>query len=287
VRDFPQRIAFVGTGRLARALAGALSGSSVAVTLVSRRSVAGFDPIAAGIGGVVLCVPDRALSEVARRLAKAPSGWRGIAALHAAGAYGPSVLAPLARAGASTGVLHPLAALGAGSAAALQGAYARIEGAPRARALARALAARVGLSPLRGEHLASPRGRAAYHAAASLAANDVLALLDAAHAALRRAGVAGATARRALSALARGVVDQFDRFGPGGALTGPAARGDAPTLTRQLAVLDALDPDAAHAHRALSRRLAKMSARVGGIDTKTAREVATVLARGRRRRRTV
>jgi saccharopine dehydrogenase-like NADP-dependent oxidoreductase len=150
-------VALVGAGGLAQALARALARSGgVSLTVASRRpaeaarAVRGLGgaravpTIAEAIAGaeiVILAVPDRAIASVARACARKRSSWHGVVVLHAAG------------------VLHPLAVLGAGGFAAIDGAFARIEGTPAARAAARRLCSLAGLTPLRGAGLSSPAGR--------------------------------------------------------------------------------------------------------------------------------
>lgn len=294
-------VVIVGAGGLAQVLASAWARSKrVSVTIAARRPAAAvsaarrlggvrsapsIEAAVARAGTVLFAVPDRAIGPLAASLARSRGSWRGTVALHAAGAYGPELLRPLAQRGAATGVLHPLAVARPG--AALAGSFARIEGAPGARSRATLLAALAGLVPLRGSRLGTPAGRRAYHAAASLASNDVIALLASAHAALVGQGVSGRAALAALVALAGGALAQAERTGIAGALTGPAVRGDARTLAAQIRALRASDPAAAAAHRALSARLIELARASGRIPPREARSLRSALSNGRRRRGTV
>jgi predicted short-subunit dehydrogenase-like oxidoreductase (DUF2520 family) len=258
-------VTIVGAGRLGTAMARALRrarGVSVAI---------GSDPDVAGARVVLLAVPDRAIAAVARALARKRPSWRGVVALHAAGMHGVAPLAPLARRGAATGVLHPLAVLGTGRSATLRGASARIEGAPAARKAALSLCRLAGMIPLRAGRIGRPAARARYHAAASLAANDVVALIAAAVALLVRDGVPEREARAALTALAAGAVAQARETGIASALTGPVVRNDVATLEAHFAALDAADPAAAAAHRALSRKLIGLAVAAGRLTRSQAR----------------
>ena len=296
-------VLIVGAGGLARAAARAWGRSgTIDVTVAARRpaaaaaiargargvrAVASIEEAARDAGIVLLAVPDGAIASVARALAAARTSWRGVVVLHAAGAQGPGLLRALAARGAATGVLHPLAALGKAGDTVLEGSAARIEGAAAAVRAAKRLAAAAGLRPLRARSLASAEGRLAYHAAASLASNDVVALLASAERLLISRGVPAPRARAALATLAAGAVAQVRRFGPLGAMTGPAVRGDGPTLRSHLALLDAADPEAGAAHRALSLRLARLAGEAGRLDAAAVRTLRRDLARGRTRRRTV
>jgi len=255
-------IAILGAGALAQAVAPKLAPAVVwsrdprqARALAKRRRGLGSSRgLAAAVSKaevVWLAVPDAAIRPLALRLARLRRAWTGTVVLHAAGALGPDPLAPLAARGASVGVLHPLAVLGTRGAT-LRGAAARIEGDKAARAAARRIARRLHLRPLPASKALD---RAAYHAAASLASNDVVALLLSARALLVRAGIPEASASRAIVTLAAGALGVARRHGIEGALSGPAFRGDRTTVAAHLRVLAKSDPDAAAAHRALARKL--------------------------------
>jgi len=295
-------VAILGAGRLARAISEGLAASGrFTVRVAARRPASAsrlargvpgvratrkFDEAVAGAGIVLVAVADRSITPLAKALVGLRGSWRGVVALHGAGAYGPELLAALAAAGASTGVCHPLAVLGSAGDGALRGRYARIEGSPRARAAALRLCAACGLIPMRGLS-ATPAARRRYHAAASLASNDVAALVGAAQALLVKDGARPREALAALTGLAAGAVAAIAAKGFSGGLTGPIARNDAATVERQLQALAAADPLASAAHRALSLRLVALARGAGLLDRAAARDLSRRLARGSRGARTV
>ena len=210
-------IAVIGAGRLGPALTAALraAGLSVAGPL-------GRDPELAGATLVLLCVPDGEIAAAAQKLEPGPLVG------HCSGATTLEPLAPHEALG-----LHPLMTVPAGSPPdVFRGAAAAVDGStPRALAAAEALAAAVGMRPMR----VAPEDRAAYHAAASIASNFLVTLEAAAE---RLAATAGVD-RAALAPLVRAAVDTWAELGPERALTGPIARGDEGTVARQReAVLD-------------------------------------------------
>src|SRR5690606_647954 len=85
--------------------------------------------------------------------------------------------------------------------------------------------------------------RAAYHAAASLASNLVLTVLDAAERVAESAGVSVAEARSLLAPLVRQTVANWEGAGARAALTGPIVRGDEQTFGRQRAALADTRPE--------------------------------------------
>jgi predicted short-subunit dehydrogenase-like oxidoreductase (DUF2520 family) len=291
------KTAVIGSGRLARALLPLLAESGyriVAVAARSKRSAARAIPAGsralptadaaeavAGADLVLLAVPDREIAGVARLLAKSgDSRWRSRTVLHHAGALGPEPLRPLARQGAAVGVLHPFQVCADPGVArqALPGSAARIEGDARAVRVADRLARDLGLLPYRPARSFGPRERAAYHAAASLLSNDLVALLDLATTLLERQGMGRTKALRALLALARGTLAHAEQGGLDLALTGPVSRGDAATVAAQLRSLRAIGSDAAELHRLLGRRLLERSIATKRLTRAEAKALRTLLS---------
>jgi predicted short-subunit dehydrogenase-like oxidoreductase (DUF2520 family) len=274
--------AFIGSGRLTRALLPPLvaAGWPVVAVAARRRSrglaargkhrdirVTTVKAVAARLARVVLlAVPDAAIEATAQELASVEGlDWHDRTVLHHAGSLGLEPLHSLALAGAAVGVLHPLQALGSPSLAGtlLRGSRARIEGDRRARRVAAAVARDLGLVPLKLGTRMSAEHRTAYHVAASLLSNDLVALLSLGVDLLDQAGLDRAEAVRALAALARGTLEQASVDGLGGPLTGPVARGDSGTLEAHLDCLSRRSRDDAEIHRLLSLRMLELLAREG------------------------
>ena len=86
-------------------------------------------------------------------------------------------------------------------------------------------------------------GRAAYHAAASIASNFLVTLEAAAERVAGSAGLAPGEARALLAPLVRATVENWAARGPEAALTGPVARGDEATVDRQRDAVAAAAPE--------------------------------------------
>ena len=93
--------------------------------------------------------------------------------------------------------------------------------------------------------------RPLYHAAAVFASNYLIVTGAIAEELFRRAGVPDPLA--AMLPLQRASLDNVERLGAGAALTGPAVRGDAGTIERNLEALRASAPDAVGAYVELCR----------------------------------
>lgn len=265
------RHAVIGYGRLARALVPALQAVGQQVVVGRRRPVGGeLGQVEAARAGdwVWLTVPD---DQIAATAAGLP--WRpGQLALHCSGATPLSALSPaLAAAG-----FHPLKLL-AGDAG-LAGTHVGIEAdaihGPALEALAHAL----GLVPLALPSPMSAQARAAYHAAANLAASGVLAVLAEAQALWSAAGLAPADALPALAPLTRGALDTALARGLPGAVSGPIARGDAGVLARHLDALAVAGLDA-DLLRAIGRRQLALAEQAGRLDVAQVTALRALLAK--------
>lgn len=175
---------------------------------------------AAGADLVVIATPDAAVAPTAEAIA--PSASTVVA--HLSGSLGLDVLAPHPRRAG----LHPLVPLPdpeTGAARLASGASFAVAGDPLVRSVVLALGGRVVA--------VDDSSRGAYHAAATIAANHVVALLGQVERVAAQAGLP----LGAFSGLVRAAVDDTMALGPGLALTGPAARGDWETIARHRAFL--------------------------------------------------
>jgi predicted short-subunit dehydrogenase-like oxidoreductase (DUF2520 family) len=213
------QVGVVGAGRLGGALARALREAGVAVEGPAARG-----EVPRGCDAIVLCVPDAEIPAAAAAVA-------GAAPLvgHTSGATPLSAVQP-ARAAAFG--LHPLQTFApeASGLDAFAGAGCAIAGSTdEALAFAADLAGALGMTAFEIDD----EGRAAYHAAASVASNFLVTLQAAAERIAAGAGLEPDQARQLLAPLLRRTVDNVAELGPGRALTGPVARGDEATVEAQ------------------------------------------------------
>jgi predicted short-subunit dehydrogenase-like oxidoreductase (DUF2520 family) len=204
------RVAIVGDGRLGTAFARALI---VDGTLsVAGPFGRGAEPPSCDV--VLLCVPDGEIADVAAAIA--PGALVG----HCSGATGLEPLHPH-----EAFSLHPLMTV-TEAGADFSGATAAIDAtSPRAFAAAEELARALQMRTIRVE----AEDRPAYHTAASMASNFLVTL----EAAAEQIGAGAGLEREMLVPLVRATVDNWATLGGRRALTGPIARGDEITVTRQ------------------------------------------------------
>jgi predicted short-subunit dehydrogenase-like oxidoreductase (DUF2520 family) len=219
----------IGPGRAGRSLSSALAVAGWTVLPILGRDD-DVSAAAAGVDALVIATPDDVIASVAAAVQPCPDA----VLLHLSGSLGLDVLAPHPRRGA----LHPLVALpdpGTGACRLVSGVTFAVAGEPIARSMVAALGGRAVEVP--------DEARVAYHAAACVAANHLVALLGQVERIARSAGLP----LDVFLPLARAAIDDVARVGPQLALTGPAARGDWQTLARHL---DALSPEERAAYRA-------------------------------------
>lgn len=244
----PRHVRIVGPGRAGTALALALTNAGWGVGPMLGRGDDLADA-AAGVDLLVLATPDGEI----RPVAKAVRPVETTVVAHLSGALGLDVLAPHRRRAA----IHPLVALPTPELGAkrLVGGWFAVAGDQRARDVVRALGGR--------SFEVADADRAAYHAAAVIASNHLVALLGQVERLAAEVGVP----MEAYLDLAADTLANVVELGAAEALTGPAARGDEATIRRHLRALPA---DERRAYRGMvdaARRLAARGAGAGeGIE---------------------
>lgn len=241
-------LAVVGAGRMGGAVSRAASAAGLDARLAGREDAL---DAARSSEAVLLCVPDSAIGAACSALAAAVPPLRFVG--HSSGALGLEALSPALEAGAHTFTMHPLQTVPDGDAD-LTGAACAVSGSSlEALELATDLATRLGMAPFE-----LPEGaRAAYHAAASIASNLLVALEESAAELLGRAGVENG--REILAPLVLRTAANWAERGPR-ALTGPIARGDEATVELHMGALGEIHPELLDAYRALAERARALTA---------------------------
>jgi len=221
---------------------------------------------------LVLAVRDDAITPLADSLAKARAIAERHVVLHLSGVQGQEALGPLVTSRAALGSIHPLQTIVEPelAPARLKGAWAAVEGMPRAEEAGEQLARAVGMRPFRIATKAKP----IYHAGAVFASNYLVVVEAVAQRLLRHAGLSDADAWAALRPLVEGTIENLSRHEPREALTGPVVRGDTATIDRHLR---SLAIDDAKLYRTLGRAALEL-AQKQGMDERSAEKVAEALA---------
>ena len=278
-------VGLIGPGRAGVGFALALLQAGYTVRLHGRRKKTVPAPLTLTVGDgdapppwiaeagvVILAVRDDGIRPLAAALAATRAITPDHVVLHLSGVQGQEALGPLVTSRAALGSLHPLQTIvePERAAARLKGAWAAVEGMPRAVAAAERLARDLGMRPFR----IATKAKAIYHAGAVFASNYLVVVEAMAQRLLRHAGLTDADAWAALRPLVEGTLENLGSAEPKDALTGPIARGDTATIVRHI---ESLTLDDGKLYRALGRAALEL-AQKRGMDEATAERVAAALA---------
>ena len=284
----PPQIGIIGAGAVGTALGAALHRAGWPVVAVgsrdegrrerfralvpTARAFAEATPVLDEAELIILAVPDDAIPGLADELRL----YSGQALIHTSGVLGAEVLEPARAAGTQVGAFHPLVAFAdtERAIAALRGATVAIEGDDQLAALLADMAQALGATAVR----LAPGSKAAYHAAAVLAAGGFVALLDA----IAELGAAAGLDEEGALAIYGGLIEQTlsnaRALGIRAALTGPMTRGDVGTLERHLDALARLAPDVLPLYRAAAEREIALAESRGSLAPHAAESMRRLLA---------
>ncbi len=230
-------VRIIGPGRAGRSFAQALAAVGVKVSALLGRDDEIWEA-GEGVDLVLLTVPDRAVPVVAGAIRPVAS----TVVAHCSGVLGLDSLLPHAKVAS----LHPLVSLPdphVGARRLRSGCYFATAGDDIACELVAAL----------GGHslTVAPQAWAAYHAAACVASNHLVALMGQ----VQRVAATAGVDLGAFLPLARGALEDVALMGPAAALTGPAARGDMATIESHRQALEPSELAGYEAGVALAQRL--------------------------------
>jgi predicted short-subunit dehydrogenase-like oxidoreductase (DUF2520 family) len=246
--SFP-RLAVIGPGRAGGSIATAATRAGLTVRLAGRT-----DALDACRDSEValLCVPDDQIAVACASAAAAIPPLRFVG--HTSGATTLDALSAAREAAAEVFSLHPLQTIPDDRSELVGAPCATAGSTPDALALATELAVRLGMRPFE----VPEENRAAYHAAAAMASNLLVALEECAADVLDRAGV-DSPSRELLTPLVLRTAANWAERGPD-ALTGPIARGDVATVERHLEALRAIAPELVPVYESLAERARALGA---------------------------
>jgi predicted short-subunit dehydrogenase-like oxidoreductase (DUF2520 family) len=272
-------LAIIGAGRVGRALGRRLRELGWKIGAVITRNEASARRAVRFIGAgkphagmtrqilasrvILVATPDDEIAAAAPDLARiGAEELRGKVVLHTSGALDARVLDPVKACGAAVGSIHPLQSFSGVTVPSLEGRMFAVEGDAQAVSVARQITRSIGGSPVK-----IPNGKKVlYHAAATMAAANVLAVEEAASQLLMSLGMKRNQATQALLTLTRQVLENMEHLGPRAAWTGPLSRGDYRVLEAHLEALQNFPEEFAQANELLNRLAARLLAQdVGGM----------------------
>lgn len=281
-------VAVIGAGTVGTAIAVLLERAGHRIVGISGRAetrgrassylpgVPFLEPAAAAAQAelVVIGTPDDVIEQTAEALAVAAAVGPGTVVTHLSGSLGLEVLRTAGEAGARILAIHPLQTF--------PDVDSALEGMPGCPI---AVTAEDDDGSLLGEQLAGDvQGvpfrlandlRPLYHAAAVFASNYLVTTSAIAESLFAAAGVPDAS--RAMAPLQRASLEHVEHRGSAHALTGPAVRGDAGTIRRNLEALERHAPGLVPPYVAMARATLDLAERSGRLPSRSRVAVEDVL----------
>ncbi len=282
-------IGFVGAGKVGPALALLLQRAGYSIAGVASRtdesanklaerlncSALSKEDVARCSGVLFITTPDDSIAAVAQEIADKGAFQPGQVVLHMSGAHTARLLEPASRQGAITLSVHPIQSFASVEQAInlIPGTYFSIEGDRRGYQFAEEMVEKLG-----GYHFKlDADSKVLYHAAASVASNYLVGLLNTALELLAAANVPADVRLPAFLPLVEGTLNNINNLGIPQALTGPISRGDCGTVKKHLDGMKEL-PELLSVYQTLGLVTVGVALNKGTIDEKQAAALRTLLA---------
>ncbi len=273
-------VAVIGAGNTGKVLALALKKQGYKIAAAFSRTPASREaaaemlccPVfknpteaAGGADIVLLTTPDSVIEEVCNEIASGGGFHSGQVVLHTSGAHSSTILHSAREQGVRVLSLHPLQTFPEVEAGlrSLKGTYFTMEGDEGAARMAAEMVEAMG-----GETIAIPTEmKPLYHAAACVACNYLVALLDAALKMFQCAGVPPGKAMEALLPIMNCTLYNVKELGTEKALTGPIARGDISTVKSHLQSMEEHIPELLPLYKHLGLQTVELASGKAGPGT--------------------
>ncbi len=280
-------IGFIGAGVTGTALACQLWRQGYKVVAASSRSITSAQRLAAKIEDCVACfspqqvadladvvfitTPDDVIADIAANLKWRPEQ----TVIHCSGVHSTDILEPAQKYGAHVCCLHPLQTFAGIEEAinSIPGSTFALEGDEFGLSLASDMA-----TAMQGNIIMLKAGdKVIYHAAAVTLSNYLVTLMKTSADLWQSFGIPQEEAIKALLPLLKGTVNNIERLGIPGCLTGPIARGDVETIRKHVAALEKDHPEAVDTYRLMGLKTLSIALARGHLSLETAGEIRDLL----------
>jgi predicted short-subunit dehydrogenase-like oxidoreductase (DUF2520 family) len=281
--------AIIGLGKVGTAIGHLLKSSGHKITAVSDASAFALKKALPYTGGRSFLDPKKAVAQADSILISTPddfirSACEAIASpelvrnkfvFHVSGAGGLDLLSAANKAGAVTASIHPLQSFSSISNAikSIPGSFFGVTAGKRAKKQALTIVRDLGGIPL----LVSDAQKPLYHAAACIASNYLVSLLNVVESLYESVGISRTKARRAYLPLIYGTLKNIEASGCVQALTGPIARGDAGTIQKHTKAIKAAHPRYAALYSTLGKLTADIAREKGTLSAAQAKIINQLL----------
>ena len=284
------RISIIGTGALGSTLARALDLQGFPIHGIFNRTLKPAKKLASilnvphvntfpvtekEVGDLVfITVPDEAIPDVTERLARNNWDLRNIGVVHCSGNEPAELLQALHQNGALTAAFHPLQTFNSSSLPdVFQNIYVSLQGDEELTETLEHIVHRLGARPL---HLTS-QSKSYLHAAAVVASNYIVTLMDLAGDIAALGNIDHTKARRALFPLLKTTAENTTAENLSDILSGPIARGDVETVKTHISLLEQ-DQRILSLYKRLGQETVRLARQKGTLTADKVKELQNMLS---------
>ena len=281
--------AIVGTGMVGTAIGYLLKKAGYEIVAIADKSATALQRAHSYTGGkayrkpqeilreaecILITTPDDIILSVCKDIALSPF-IKGKYVFHMSGAGGLDLLEPAKKAGAAVASIHPLQSFSSIDTAIqnIPSSYFGITADAKAKRLAKAIVLALGCKPI----FISSKQKSLYHAAACVASNYLVSLLNVVESIYQSIGISEKDAKKAYLPLIYGSLKNIELSGSIAALTGPIARGDSGTIQKHVDAINAHLPQYASLYSALGLVTVNLARKKGTLNSRRAKKISDIL----------
>ena len=281
--------AIIGAGMVGTAIGFLLKKAGYEIVALADKSTAALRRAQSYTGGksyrkpqevlhdadcILITTPDDLILSVCKDIARAPL-IKGKYVFHMSGAGGLDLLEPAKKAGAAVASIHPLQSFSSIDNAIknIPSSYFGITADAKAKKQAEAIVISLGGKPI----YISAKQKPLYHAAACVASNYLVSLLNVVESIFQSIGISEKDAKKAYLPLIYGSLKNVELSGTVSALTGPIARGDSGTIQKHVYAISANLPQYASLYSSLGIVTVNLGRKKGTLNSRQAKIISDIL----------
>jgi predicted short-subunit dehydrogenase-like oxidoreductase (DUF2520 family) len=284
-----KKIAIIGTGMVGTAIGFLLKKAGYKVVSIYDKSPKALKRAIPYTGGksflnpqdavgqadcVLVTTPDDAILLACKEIARS-SSLEGKFVFHMSGAGGLDLLEPVKKAGALVASIHPLQSVSSIDQAIknIPGSYFGVTADKKALLPAKNIIRNLGGIPI----FISTDQKPLYHAAACLASNYLVSLMNVVQSIYKSIGINEKDAKKAYLPLVYGSLNNIEKSGSVSSLTGPIARGDFGTIKKHITAINKNLPQYSSFYSSLGLITVKIAQQKGTLNTEQAKIINALL----------
>ena len=288
-KRYLNNFAIVGAGMVGTAIGYLLKKAGYEIVAIADKSAAALRRAQSYTGGkayrkpqeilheadcILITTPDDIILSVCKDIALSPL-IKGKYIFHMSGAGGLDLLEPAKKAGAAVASIHPLQSFSSIDNAIqnIPSSYFGITADAKAKTRAETIVLALGGKPI----YISSKQKSLYHAAACVASNYLVSLLNVVESIYQSIGISEKDAKTAYLPLIYGSLKNIELSGSIQALTGPIVRGDSGTIQKHVDAINANLPQYASLYSSLGLVTIKLARAKGTLNSRQAKKISNIL----------